>query len=272
MALTLIANLSWVPIGDKQALLCPLAQLSQCLSILPKAILQQLPRDEAQFKEELGLRSAMVLPLVDSRVAGLILINEVETPRLQFANIDGMSYQLELKDQELLTLWHELGHLENVSLQGTVLPQALTGYQHEWLADLYLIWRVAEEKGSYTLAWQQYHRRNLAALTSVQSISHWTSPMMGQVLLQYSVGQVARFADYQAFLAAVYPKLIQLSPGQLNEYASLMQRTFGASVLQPLPNYLSWRKRSLGDYLKPTLVQLMGDEESSKWLIQQGMQ
>jgi len=152
-----------------------------------------------------------------------------------------------------------------------VLPIQLSAYQHEWLADIYLVWRIARERGDFALAWQQYHRRNLDALTSPQYLSHWSSPMMIQVLRHYEVAQVARFTDYRDFLADFYPKAKQLEPRLLGEYSSLMQRTFGASVLQPLPEYLFWRKADLGHYLQPTFVLLMGEEKAHNWLVQNSM-
>lgn len=271
IALTLVAGLSWVPIADKQALICPLAELKECLEILPASVRLQLPRTASQFEHDLGLRSAMVMPVDDSHLSGLILINERETPAVQFANIDRVTYQLDLQEQAQLTLWHELGHLENLALQGSLLPENLTAYQHEWLADIYLIWRVAREKGSYHLAWQQYHRRNLAALTSSQYMSHWSVPMMMQVLNGHQVLQVAHYSRYRDFVADFYPTVTQLDPRTLGEYSSLMQRTFGGSVLQPLPEYLFWRKTELGHYLKPTFNLLMGREKAHDWLLQNAM-
>ncbi|AAN56727.1 hypothetical protein HRJ35_20070 [Shewanella oneidensis MR-1] len=271
IALTLISSLTWVPVADKQALICPLTQLSQCLAVLPSAVRQQLPRNEALFKAAIGLRSAMVLPVEDSHFSGLILVNEQETPEIQLANIDGITYQLALKEQTQLTLWHELGHLENLALQGSLLPQELTPYQHEWLADLYLVWRIVNAKGNLDLAWQQYHRRNLAALTSSRYMSHWTSPMMIQVLNKYQAAQIAQFAQYSDFLADFYPEMVQIDPLVLREYSSLMQRTFGDTVLQPLPKYLFWRKPELGRYLMPTLILLMGEPKAHDWLAQHSM-
>lgn len=271
ITLTLMTSLSWVPIADKQALICPLVELQQCLDILPADVRLQLPSTPAQFKHDLGLRSAMVMPVEDSHLSGLILINERETPEVQFANIDRVTYQLDLQEQAQLTLWHELGHLENLALQGSLLPENLTAYQHEWLADIYLIWRIARERGSYHLAWQQYHRRNLAAITSAQYISHWSAPMMMQMLDNYSVSQVAHYRQYCDFLADFYPAVTQIDPRTLGEYSSLMQRTFGESVLQPLPKYLFWRKAQLGNYLKPTFELLMGREKAHDWLLQHAM-
>lgn len=271
IALTLISSLTWVPVADKQALICHLAQLSQCLAVLPSAVRQQLPRNEALFKKAIGLRSAMVLPVKDSHFSGLILVNEQDTPEIQLANIDGITYQLDLKEQAQLTFWHELGHLENLALQGSLLPAELTPYQHEWLADLYLIWRIANAKDNLDLAWQQYHRRNLAALTSMKYMSHWTSPMMMQVLSKYQIAQITQYGHYRDFLADFYPKMVQIEPQVLREYSSLMQRTFGETVLQPLPEYLYWRKPDLGRYLAPTLILLMGEQKAHDWLVQNTM-
>ncbi|MGL5047374.1 MAG: hypothetical protein ACRC6S_07390, partial [Shewanella sp.] len=230
-----------------------------------------LPTTLDQFKLDLGQRSAMVMPVQDRRIAGLVLVNEQLTPQVQLATVDRVTYQLPLLEQPQLTLWHELGHLENVALQGTVLPTQLSEYQHEWLADIYLVWRIARERGDLALAWQQYHRRNLEALTAPQHLSHWSSPMLMQVLNRYDAVQVARFTDYRDFLMDFYPNVTQLEPRLLGEYSSLMQRTFGASVMQPLPKYLFWRKADLGRYLQPTLVVLMGNEQAHHWLAQHSM-
>ncbi|QYJ79538.1 hypothetical protein [Shewanella acanthi] len=268
---SLITSLTWVPIGDKQALICPLTELTQCLKNLSPVVRAQLPASETEITQTLGLRSAMVLPVDDSYLSGFILVNERETPGVQLANIDNVTYQLDLNDQSQLTLWHELGHLENQALQGELLPLKLDGYQHEWLADSYLIWRIAKEKGNYQLAWQQYHRRNLSVLTNEIQMSHWTSPMMIQVLTLYRPEQLASFAHYRDFIADFYPKATQLSAVLRKEYSSLIQRTFGSSVLQPLPEYLFWRKQGLGFYLKPTFEQIMGAEKAHQWLAQNAM-
>ncbi|MCL1090680.1 hypothetical protein L2744_13975 [Shewanella profunda] len=271
IVLTLVSSLSWVPIADKQALICPLSELTECLETLSTSVRTQLPSTLEQFKRDIGFRSAMVMPVDDSHLSGLILINKQETPQVQFVNIDSMTYQLELLEQPQLTLWHELGHLENIALQGTVLPNNLSAYQQECLADIYLIWRIARESNDFNLAWQQYHRRNLAALTSVHNMSHWSAPMMIQVLNKYNAIQIGQYSRYQDFLADFYPKIEQLEPSVLQEYSSLIQRTFGASVLQPLPKYLFWRKSKLGLYLKPTFVLLMGEEKAHDWLVQNSM-
>lgn len=271
IALVFAASLSWAPIADKQALICPLPELGTCLALLPQQVLLQLPLTQQQFTQALGQRSAMVMPVDDSKIAGLVLVNEQQTPEVQLASIDSVTYQLPLHEQTQLTLWHELGHLENRALQGTVLPSQLSTYQHEWLADIYLIWRIARQQGDFSLAWQQYHRRNLDALTNQAYLSHWSAPMMIQVFHRYNARQVANFTVYADFLRNFYPNAEQLDPRLLGEYSSLLQRTFGASVLQPLPRYLFWRKAALGQYLKPTLVLLMGDVEAQDWLVQNSM-
>lgn len=268
--LALASQLTWTPIADKRALLCPLSQLNQCLAALPTQVLAQLPAAE-QVKQDIGWRSAMVLPVEDPAIAGVIITSANNTPQTQQITLDNHTYQFPLIEQTQLTLWHELGHLENIALQGSILPAQLTSYQHEWLADTYLIWRVAHEKSDLTLAWQQYHRRNLAALTNSAHMSHWSAPMMIQVLDLYEPSQIVKFAHYRDFLADFYPKAQQPTDYLLTEYSSLMQRTFGASVTQPLPKYLFWRKSALGAYLKPTLVFLMGEAGAKNWLIQNSM-
>ncbi|MGL4895608.1 MAG: hypothetical protein ACRC47_12310 [Shewanella sp.] len=264
-------RLSWVPVGTKQALICPLAQLSECLLALPSAARAQLPASPQQLSETLGQRVAMVMPLMDARSSGIVITNVNAPSERPSVNIDAVTYELKLIDQPTLTLWHELGHLENIALQGEVLPSQLTPYQHEWLADIYLIWQIAKVHGDFRLAWQQYHRRNLGAFTYPQQLSHWSVPMMLQVLTHYEVATVAGFSRYRDFVADFYPSAVQLPPPLLAEYASLMQRTFAGGAQQALPQYLYWRKAELGGYLQPTLIELMGAAKANEWLAQHSM-
>ncbi|GMA83236.1 hypothetical protein GCM10025855_27690 [Shewanella glacialipiscicola] len=150
----------------------PFTRAWHLLDIIASASAVAAPLTQQQFTQALGQRSAMVMPVDDSKIAGLVLVNEQQTPAVQLASIDSVTYQLPLHQQTQLTLWHELGHLENRALQGTVLPTQLSAYQHEWLADIYLMWRIARQQGDFTLAWQQYHRRNLDALTNQAHLSH----------------------------------------------------------------------------------------------------
>ena len=95
--------------------------------------------------------------------------------------------------------------------------------------------------------------------------------MMIQVLNKYQVTQIVQYTHYRDFVADFYPQMVQIEPQVLREYSSLIQRTFSDTVLQPLPEYLFWRKSDLGRYLTPTLTLLMGEQKAHDWLAQNSM-
>ncbi|QSX29379.1 hypothetical protein JYB88_14370 [Shewanella cyperi] len=265
LALTLLLALQTAPIAGKEALLCPLPQLQQCLASLQPGTRQQLP-GEHEISRLLGGRSAMVLPLEDAKVAGLVLLAPERDASEQSAIIAGKTYVLPLARQSELTLWHELGHLEVQALRGSVLPVELTEYQQEWLADAYLLWRSVRETGELTLAWQQFHRRNLAVISDIGNISHWSSLLLIHLLKKYDLSVIAEYASFAAFCGDFYPDIPELQEAGLAEFSSLLQRTFGPGYSQPLPGYMYWRKPALAQVISPTLLRLMGKSATREWL------
>ncbi|MCL1109794.1 hypothetical protein L2719_09580 [Shewanella schlegeliana] len=261
----------WTDIGPKQALVCELHQLERCISQLPPSARNQLSTGLNKFKQLLGQRGAMVLPLRHGQIAGLVVTDFQQLPSQQTINWGVGHFSLPLKLQSQLTYWHELGHLyaiDALSGQGQTITSP---YQHEWLADLYLVWRIARETQSLELAWQQYHRRNLAVMADSEFMSHWSVPILAQALKLYSVEQLNQFARFDQFWADISPKLRPHDTDTLNEFSSLIQRTFGAGTVQPLPGYMYWRKPALGRYLEPTLVEVMGQSAALQWLSSQQM-
>ncbi|MCL1137613.1 hypothetical protein [Shewanella pneumatophori] len=261
----------WTEIASKKALVCELHQFSLCLAQLPDSARALLPLPASHYTQLLGKRGAMVLPLRHAQVAGVVLTDFKQLPSQQTINWGVGHFSLPLKRQAELTYWHELGHLyaiDALSQEGEVIKSQ---YQHEWLADLYLVWRIAVETQSTELAWQQYHRRNIAMMADSEFMSHWSVPVLAQVLALYSAEQLAGFSNFRQFYADVSVKLELQDQDTLSEFSSLIQRTFGAGTVQPLPGYMYWRKPKLGEYLKPTLIALMGQDAAKKWLAQQQM-
>ncbi|WP_299804194.1 hypothetical protein [uncultured Shewanella sp.] len=261
----------WTDIGPKQALVCELNQLSLCVATLPHSARSQLPKKLDELHHLLGQRGAMVLPLQHARIAGLVITDFTQIPQSQTINWGVGHFSLPLEQQARLTYWHELGHLyaiDVLSRQGQTIDSE---YQHEWLADLYLHWRIAKQTQSLDLAWQQYHRRNLAVMADSEFMSHWSVPVLAQAFELYSVEQLGLFASFEQFWLNIYPKLHLHDRDTVDEFSSLMQRTFGAGTVQPLPGYMYWRKPALGRYLKPTLVEVMGLRAAQAWLSSQQM-
>ena len=261
----------WTDIGPKKALVCELQQLTSCIAKLPQSARSQLPIKLDELNHLLGQRGAMVLPLHHARIAGLVITDFTQLPKSQTINWGVGHFSLRLEQQALLTYWHELGHLyaiDALSRQGLTIDSE---YQHEWLADLYLHWRIAKQTQSLDLAWQQYHRRNLAVMADSEFMSHWSVPVLAQAFELYSVEQLTQFASFDEFWLDISSKLRLYDSDTLNEFSSLMQRTFGAGTVQPLPGYMYWRKPALGRYLMPTLVELMGQGAAQDWLSSQQM-
>lgn len=270
-AIGMTSGFFWTDIGSKQALVCELNQLKPCLTQLPRAARRQLPDRLERYDLLLGQRGAMVLPLQHAKIAGVVITDFKQLPKQQTINWGVGHFSLPLKQQAQLTYWHELGHLyaiDALSRQGQTIDSE---YQHEWLADLYLHWRIAKQTQSLELAWQQYHRRNLAVMTDSEFMSHWSVPILSQAFALYSVEQLQQFASFELFWEDISPKLRLHDSDSLNEFSSLIQRTFGAGTVQPLPGYMYWRKPALGRYLEPTLVEVMGQNEARHWLSSQQM-
>ncbi|MGI2174800.1 hypothetical protein [Shewanella ulleungensis] len=253
-------------IGNKRALICHLPQLTACLKRLPIPLQKQQVFSSQAIRAAMGYKSAMVLSAIDEHIAGIIVVNPTKDIAEQSGSIGLTTYQLPLPQQAQLTLWHEIGHLHNIRLQNKILPNSLTEYQHEWLADLYLLWRIAQHYSQLDLAWQQFHRRNLALINDSGNLSHWSAPQLQIVLTHYTIEQLQHFIRYDDFIAEVYPLMPIWSSRDMGEFSSLVQRTFGAGVVQPLPGYMFWRQPKLVEVLSPTLEQLMGKDSAQRWL------
>ncbi len=206
-ALDMTSGVFRTDIGPKHALVCERHQLEACVAQLPPSARHQLPTRLSDLHYLLGQRGAMVLPLRHDEIAGLVITDYKQLPRSQTINWGVGHFTLVLKQQAQLTYWHELGHLyaiDALSRQGQTITSA---YQHEWLADLYLVWRIAHETDSLELAWQQYHRRNLAVMADSEFMSHWTVPILAQVLERYSVELLQQFSSFELFWRDVSPGL-----------------------------------------------------------------
>ena len=265
---TLIAEAgTWVAVLDKQALVCQLVDLASCLRNLPLSLQHQTALSAINIRQSMGLKSAMVLVVEHESIAGIIIVQAEREPKSQTGSLGLNTYGIELVNQAQLSLWHELGHLHTIGLQGKVLPIILSDYQHEWLADVYVFWRLGQTKQLH-LAWQQLHRRNLAVIHDSDNLSHWSAPQLQFLLQQYDQHILATEVNYVDFITEVYPRLPNYSDRDMAEFSSLIQRTFGAGVVQPLPNYMFWRQPSLAAILQPTLSYLMGENAAQTWLSQ----
>ncbi|MBE8167462.1 MAG: hypothetical protein HAW66_03700 [Shewanella sp.] len=253
----------WVDIDTKRALVCDINQLNSCLQQLPEFSLSQLPRDTEQLISIMGQRHAMVLPISQPKdVSGLILVNQQFEPKSIVTFIGSQQLQLNLTRQQDLSLWHEQGHLENKQRQSNLLPRKLSPYEHEWLADVYVLWRSVQETGTFELAWQQYHRRNLAAIDDPVNLSHWSSPYLLQLMTEFSIAQIQQFSQYSDFIKASYHQLTPVNPSQQIELNNLVKFIFNNNKSNELPNYIYWRRSELYFLLKPTFTHLLGDEKT----------
>ncbi|MCL1077655.1 hypothetical protein D5R81_06660 [Parashewanella spongiae] len=257
----------WVDIHTQRALVCDINQLSFCLQQLPESSLTHLPQDAKQLREVMGHRHAMVLPITQpENISGLILLNKEVEPKSVITFIGRQTLQLNLFRQQELSLWHEQGHLANKQLQATILPQQLSRYEHEWLADVYVLWRSVKETGTLELAWQQYHRRNLAAIDDPINLSHWSSPYLLRLMSELSVTQIQQFSQYSDFVKASYLKLNSINPRRQKELNNLVKFIFNNNKSSELPNYLYWRRAELNALLKPTFIHLLGESKTEALL------
>jgi hypothetical protein len=261
-----VNSAEWVSIFNKKALICQLEQLPVCLAALPNSLQQQPALSAQSIRQSMGFKSAMVLSVTHPTIAGVIVIQPAREPVNQSGSLGLTTYSIGLNDQARLSLWHEIGHLHNIDLQAHVLPAQLSAYQHEWLADVYLLWRIAQENVALDIAWQQLHRRNLAIIQDSDNLSHWSSPQLQFLLQRFDSKALQQFTDYTDFIADVYPNLPNYTSRDIAEYSSLIQRTFGSGAVSPLPNYMFWRHSSLGQVLSPTLTKLMGEPAAKLWL------
>ncbi|WP_110455931.1 hypothetical protein [Shewanella algidipiscicola] len=270
-ALLLASAWLWVPMSHGQALVCHTPELVQCLAQLPRDARQQLP-PKRELLKELGHRGAMAKPIDHPAITGVVLLNPDNIPRLSSARWSGKLYSLALDNAVQMTLWHELGHLAVTSSASALLTQyPLSGYQHEWLADTYLVWSLAQQGQGRHLAWQQYHKRNLAVFDNVIALSHWSAPMLVQLLHSYSWQELGQFEDFDHLIDEIYPTLQQYQIDELNEFASLLHYLFGQGVNHRLPHYMFWRRAQMADVIRPTLEHLMGKAQALAWLDEQTM-
>lgn len=268
MALALASSLSWVDVGEKKALVCEISSPAQsiaCLEALPLDASRQLNLSSSELSLQLGRRSAVAMPIEHDKVAGIVLFNDLNTPKVQTAAWNGIVYQLDLQQQPKLTFWHELGHLYLSEFEFSYPEFKFDAFRHEVFADAYLVWRVAREYSNLDLAWQQYHRRNLAMVDNQRNMSHWSAPILLQVLTKYNKQTLAEFSSFDAFLMDFLAKNDLPTDDELGEYASLMRRTFGPGVVQPLPGYMFWRKEGLKQILSPTFALVMGERKANIW-------
>lgn len=257
-----------VVVAGKEVILCELAGLTPCLTRVPEGVKAQLPADIPTL---LGYRAALVTPVSHPEIAGVIVMAPERTQSRESAIIAGSLLELPLAEQFTLTLWHEIGHLEVRALQGSVLPDILSVREQEWLADAYLYWRIAKEKGSLALAWQQFHRRNLQAINDVNQLSHWSSLYLLPLLNRYDAKELALFAEFGAFCQDFYPNIPQWSDEELREFASLLHNLFQSGNTRTMPDFMYWRKPQLRPVLAPTLDLLMGPDNAQQWLSRQHM-
>lgn len=262
----------WVPMPQGQALVCQTPQLSNCLAQLSPETRRQLPSDPNLLLQQMARRGAMAIPLNDPHVTGSILLSVDNIPRSLSARWNGQVYSLQLQQAVNLTLLHELGHLAVASSHSPYLTKTLLSpYQHEWLADIYLLWSLAKQDQRRDLAWQQYHRRNLAVFDSRFAMSHWTSPMLAQLMEIYDWEQLAKFEQFDLLINQLYPQLKQYDQDELDEFSSLMQRVFGTVMMHNLPHYMFWRRGEMGRYIRPTIEAVMGKPAAQVWLDKNGM-
>jgi hypothetical protein len=272
---------------NKKGLVCEITHWDSCIRQLNLVSQKKISLDHSQATAALARQEAMVLSLDDEQVSGLVLLAPSLVAALKAAleppilgstamaraqvsiSVNGAYYPMPLEQQAKLTLWHEIGHLENIALQGKSLPEHLSPYQHEWLADVYLVWRSSQNSQDLFLAWQQLHRRNMALINDIGNLNHWSSPQLQLVLTNFSFQSIQAFSQYSDFIHVVYPQFVQLDDTELREYSSLVQRTFGAGAVQALPSYMFWRQAQLAKWLQPTLSELMGPVQAQTWLKRQ---
>ncbi|RYV00528.1 hypothetical protein SOPP22_17070 [Shewanella sp. OPT22] len=258
----LLASSYWVDINSKRALVCDINQIQHCLKALPQSALDHLPPKLHRYREMMGLRHAMVIPLQAPKTSGLILINPSETPTEAFAIVRNKPLKLHLNQQRQLSLWHEEGHLFNNDLPQRFRPK--NQFQHEWQADLYLLWRSVKETQRTDLAWQQFHRRNIDVINDPINLNHWSSPILLQVLSQYSAQHINSFKSYSEFIHAVHPHVHELEGDDKQETYNLIRFLFDDNSTRDLPNYLYWRRPKLAQFLYPTFDYLLGQNKANE--------
>ncbi|WP_133407707.1 hypothetical protein [Parashewanella tropica] len=254
----------WVDIADKQALVCNIDHFPQCIQQLPSSL--QQPIAASNIKKSMAFRDAMVVPVSDNTVSGVIFLRSVKTDPQLDAFVDGIKITLNLKQQQQLNLWHEQGHLHNEQIIHPLLKRRLTKIEHEAFADLYTLWQSVHTTQSFHLAWQQYHRRNLNVINSQSDYSHWSVPLLHHVLTQYSPEQVIAFGSYREFAENIIQEFQPLSKDEQREFQSLIRHLFHSHSTFNQPHYLSWRRDKLSTYLTPTLAALLNQTQAQSIL------
>ena len=273
LASSLLLNDSafWSELGARRALVCPPAQYSQCLTRIPAQYQQRFPQSSQVIRRQLGLRAAMAMPINDQQFAGMILWAPKRLTHSISALWNDTVYQLPLAQQAELTLWHELGHLEIAQLQQQgQLPRKLTPLEHEWLADSYMIWRSVRETGSLMLAQQQLDRRNMAVFADIENLSHWTALYLAPQFASFDVAQMQQ-SDFSDWLLPLFQRTTRYNSDELQEFSGLLQRLFGMGRAQSLPDYMSWRRPTLGQVVGATLERVMGKTAAETWMQQQNL-
>lgn len=255
----------WVSIGHKKALICDSKQLESCIKLLPEN-LQQVPSlQPKQISYALGYKSAMTLRVIDRNIAGIIVLQPEHLEEKQSVMLFGQNYPFALVNQQQLSLWHEIGHLEVFALPSHSLPNELTEYQHEWLADVYLYWRLSQHYDDNAFIWQQIHRRNMAIMNGSEHLSHWSAPQLLYLLMHYPTSRAKTYPNFAAFIDEVFPKLPDFNHKTLAELTSLINHSFTANTVQVLPNYMFWQQANLGEVIAPTLIKVVGKEDAKRW-------
>lgn len=264
--LSIISGLFWVDLTSKQALVCPIKHFDDCLQYLSVDTRAQLLGEHEQLVYEMSERAVMVLPLKDPLVAGVVFTAPEHQLHKQVLHLNQAIFEFTLSDQGELSLWHEMGHLEAQDLANSVFERPLTPFEHEWIADCYVIWQVAHHKPNLSLAWQQYHRRNIDVMSNLASVSHWTVPVLWAVLKEFDQQSLKSFVHFNDFLQAYLDMGALPLKNDVFELSGLLQQTFSVKNSTSLPHYLYWRKAELTRYLRPTLEVLMGQAKASDWI------
>lgn len=281
LSLLLTSGLFWLDLGTKQALVCDKSYLTQCVNQISIPVHHQQLPSITEIIAFMGERNAMALAIDDYTTVGMVIVDPQNTLQFQQAMIEGKLYQISLKQQFESSLWHEVGHLTLTQVESELIKQqlvttAFSPYQHEILADLFLLWKSAKQTKSFELAWQQYHRRNLAFISNTENVSHWSVPTLYQAFNLYNLEQILIFESFEDLLKDYLSKIngldqqAQLAKGDnkqvLDEYSSLVQHLFGNSTVNHLAGYIYWRRAKLRQYLAPTLTEVMGHQKAKFWL------
>ncbi|RLV61718.1 hypothetical protein D5018_00955 [Parashewanella curva] len=254
----------WVNIEDKQALICNINRLSECIQQLPTSVQQTV--SSQNIAHNMAFRDAMVISFKDKTLSGVIFLNPKATASEVYSFIEGSKVQLKLKQPLQLSLWHEQGHLQNNQIIAPLLKRPLTKSEHESFADLYTVWESVNKTKSLELAWQQYHRRNLNVINQESDYSHWSVPLLYYVLEHYNAEDILAFPSYTEFASDLLIHYSPLSQDERREFRSLIKHLFHSHSTFNQRRYLSWRREKFSAYLAPTLDALL-DKKQARTLL-----